>query len=215
MGALVTLAQLGDYLYAPTDYILINKFLGNIDVAAYAPAVQIDAALLVLVSGMAAVLFPRSALAHAAGDAGAVRRYYVRGTLASAGILVVAGLSVWVLSPVIFRLWLGTPLMDTRIILPLVLIHTVIGGSSMVGRSILLGTGKFKPFAISVLIAGVTNVVLSYIFVKHFRWGLKGIIYGTIIAVVARCLLWMPWYVMRSLKHAPLLIIEPASVPTI
>ncbi len=214
-GGLITLAQLADYLYAPTDYILINRFLGTLEVAAYAPAIQIDAGLLVLVSGMAAVLFPRSAIAHSAGDIAAVRRYYIRGTLAGAGLLIVAALLVWLISPILFRLWLGNPMRATQAILPLVLIHTIIGGSSMVGRSILLATGKFAPFAISVLIAGVTNVVLSYIFVKYLHWGLRGIVLGTIIAVVARCLFWMPWYILRTLRQIPAAALEPASVPTI
>ena len=90
----------------------------------------------------------------------------------------------------------------TQIILPLVLVHTVIGGSSAVGRSILLGMGKVKPFTIAVLIAGASNVALSYIFVRDLHLGLKGIIYGTIVAVVARCGIWMPWYILRALKRA-------------
>jgi O-antigen/teichoic acid export membrane protein len=211
IGGLVTLAQLADYLYAPTDYILINYFMGSRPVAVYAPAIQIDAGMLLLVGGLAAVLFPRSAVAHSAGDIAAVRKYYLRGTLASFGILVVGSVVVWAIAPWIFRLWLGNPMANTREILPLVLLHTVIGGSAMVGRSILLAAGKFTPFAISVLLAGAINVVFSYIFVRYFNLGLAGIIYGTIIAVVVRCVLWMPWYVMRSLrevKEVPVGVVE-------
>jgi O-antigen/teichoic acid export membrane protein len=213
IGGLVTLAQLADYLYAPTDYILINHFLGARAVANYAPAIQIDAGMLLLVASIAAVLFPRSAVAHSAGDLAVVRKYYLRGTLASAGILLVASVLMWAAAPLLFRLWLGNSMPITRTILPLVLIHTTIGGSAMVGRSVLLSAGKFTPFANSVLVAGAINVFFSYLFVKHFQLGLRGIIYGTIIAVVVRCVLWMPWYVMRTLRHPTPLVIEPASVP--
>ncbi len=89
----------------------------------------------------------------------------------------------------------------TRAILPLLLIHTVIGGSSAVGRSVLLAAGKAKQFTIAVLLAGTANVLLSYVFVKYANLGLQGIVLGTIIAVVARCGLWMPWYVVRTLKR--------------
>ena len=41
--------------------------------------------------------------------------------------------------------------------------------------------------------AGVANVSLSYIFVRHLHLGLPGIVYGTLIAVVGRCAVWMPW----------------------
>jgi O-antigen/teichoic acid export membrane protein len=214
IGGLITLAQLADYLYAPTDYILINHFLGAGAVAWYAPAVQIDAGLLVLVSGLAAVLFPRSAMAHAAGDVRAVRKYYVRGTMASAAILIVASGLMWLVSPIFLRLWFGDSMPETRRILPLVLIHTVIGGSAMVGRSVLLAAGKFGVFAGSVLIAGAVNVVVSYALVKA-GWGLKGIVMGTIVAVVLRCVVWMPWYVMRALKEVKQIPAEPILVPEV
>lgn len=200
LGSLVLVAQLADYLYAPTDYILINHFLATTDVAAYAPAVQIDAGLLTLVTALSAVLLPKAALAHAAGSIGVVRHYYLRGTLASFIVLSAAGLLVWLGAPWILKVWLGKD-PGTTFILPLVLVHTVIGGSSAVGRSILLAMGKFKPFTASVLIAGAANVVASYCFVRYLHWGLQGIVLGTIVAVVARCVLWMPWYVMRTLER--------------
>lgn len=200
-GSLITLAQLADYLYSPTDYLLINHLLTPADLANYAPAVQVDGGLMVLVSGLAAVLLPRAAVAHVAGDRVLVRRYYVRGTLATGAMLVVAAGAVWLASPWIFRLWLHDSMPGTRAILPLVLVHTVLGGSSAVGRSILLGMGKAKPLTVAVLIAGGVNVACSYAFVQYLHWGLAGIVLGTIVAVVGRCAIWMPWYVLRELKR--------------
>lgn len=205
-GSLVTVAQLADFLYAPTDHILINRLLAPAAaaadaVAAYAPAVQIDAGLLLLVGGLSSVLLPRTALAHAAGDRAAVRRYYVRGTLASAGLLLAAASVAWLVSRPLLRAWLGSDVPETRAILPLVLVHTVVGGSAGVGRAVLLATGKVKPFAASVLVAGAANVLLSYSFVRFCGWGLTGIILGTIVAVFGRCAVWTPWYVLRMLRR--------------
>jgi O-antigen/teichoic acid export membrane protein len=199
-GSMVVLAQLADYLYAPTDYILIDRLLDPKEIANYAPAIQIDGALLVLVSGLASVMLPWAAVAHARGDAAVVRKYFVRGTLASLGLLVVASAVTWAMSPLIFKLWLGDTMPATQRILPVLLISTAIGGSSAVGRSILLAVGRVKPFTISVLIAGATNVVCSYVFARFFHWGLLGIVLGTVVAVVGRCGVWMPWYVWRVLS---------------
>ena len=200
-GLLVVAAQLADYLYAPTDYILIDRLLSPTDVAFYAPAVQIDSGLLLLVTGLSAVMLPKAALAHAGGSTRTVRAYYLRGTLASFLLLAIASACVWAAGPWIFRLWLGNPMPPTQAILPLVLIGTTLGGASAVGRSILLAVGKAKPFAISVLIAGVVNVGCSYIFVRYFHRGLQGILLGTVVAVVLRCVVWMPWYVLRVLRY--------------
>ena len=199
-GSLVLFAQLADYLYAPTDYILINRLLGWEQIAVYTPAMQIDAGLLLLVTGLSSVILPKTALAHTAGEMDRVRRYYIVGTIASAGLLLFAAVIVWIASPLIFKLWLNDAMRPTQLILPLVLIHTVIGGSSAVGRSILLGMGKVRPFTIAVLTGGAANVILSYIFVRHLHLGLAGIVYGTIVAVVLRCGVWMPWYILRTCR---------------
>ncbi len=53
----------------------------------------------------------------------------------------------------------------------------------------------------AALIAGAANVVLSFAFVKYGGLGLKGIVYGTILAVIGRCVIWQPWYVMRTLNR--------------
>ncbi|CAN5586073.1 hypothetical protein BH10PLA1_BH10PLA1_16070 [soil metagenome] len=200
-GLFATFAQLADFLYAPTDFLLINHLLRLDLIAVYAPAVQIDSGLLLVVTAIAMVLLPKSAVAHASGDRRRLRQYYVRGTAASTGLLIIAAGVVYFICPWIFKVWLDDPMPATQTILPLILIHTVVGGSSAVGRSILLGMGKVKPFTVAVLVAGVSNVVLSCVFVQFFGLGLRGIVLGTICAVVGRCAIWQPWYVWKCLKQ--------------
>jgi O-antigen/teichoic acid export membrane protein len=200
-GGMVVAAQMADYLYAPTNNLVILYLLGSDTVATYTPGVQIDGAALLLVSALAAVLLPRTALLHATGNLQAVRKYYVRGTVATFLLLLGAAPILWALSPFIFKLWLGNQMDATCAILPFMLIHTVIGGSSAVGRAVLLAIGKVRPFTVSVLIAGVANVILGFSFVYFFpRLGLRGIVLGTIIAVTGRCAVWLPWYTLRVLK---------------
>lgn len=209
MGLLVAAAQMADYLYAPIDLILINKLISAETVADYAPAIQVDAGLLLLVGGLAAVLLPKTALAHARNDRQLIRRYYLRGTLVSLGMLVVAAVAVWSAAQWLFTSWLGEYRDGTRMVLPWLLASTVIGGSSAVGRSILLGMGHVRAFTVSVLVAGVANVILSYAFVRYLDLGLLGIVLGTVLVVFARCAIWMPWYVMGKVREA-----DPASQET-
>jgi O-antigen/teichoic acid export membrane protein len=199
-GGVIVAGQLADYLYAPANLILINRLLDPELVAYYAPALQIDGALLLLVTALGAVLMPKAAVAHAAADRERVWQYYLRGTLVSQGVLLAAALAVVALSPWIFPLWLGQNMLATREILPLVMIHTVIGGSGAVGRSILIAIGRAKAFTIAALVAGVCNVVLAYLLVTRTNLGLKGIVLATVIVVVARAAIWQPWYVRRALR---------------
>lgn len=198
-GGMIALAYMADFLYAPTDYILISRFLGVEQISDYAPAVQIDGALLLLIATPALVFYPHVAAAHATGNIKHVRRLYILGTLGSLLLLSLAAIASYLLAPFIFRVWLNDPMPGTMKILPLVLVHTVVGGSSAIGRSVLLGLGKTKAVTISVLVAGTANVVLSALFASTFKMGLPGIVLGTVVVVVARCAIWMPWYVLRSL----------------
>jgi len=200
-GGMIVAAQMADFLYAPTDYLIITKLISFETVADYVPAVEVDGGMLLLASALALVLMPRTAIAHVSGDSRAVRRYYLLGTLATAAMLLVIAPFIWWASPFLFRLLLGNPFPATCAILPWMLIHTVIGGSSAVGRSILLAIGKVRAFTASVLIAGVANVVLNYTLVRFFHLGLKGIVLGTIVAATARCAIWLPWYTLRVLRQ--------------
>lgn len=197
-GGLVTLGSVGDFLYAPIAYIILNNLVDPLAVAVYAPAVQIDAALILLVTALAAVVLPRAALRHASADRGGVWREYVRASLAAAAITLCAGVIAWLSSPWLFDAWLGDPLPQTQAILPLVLAHTVLGSAGGIGRSTLIAVGRAGVYATSVLIGGVLNVALAIGFV-YVGWGIRGVIWATIISIFGRCVLWMPWYVRRSL----------------
>jgi O-antigen/teichoic acid export membrane protein len=211
-GGVIVLGQLANYLYAPAAMILISRLLDAELVAYYEAAVQVDAALLLLVTALATVLLPKAAVAHAADDRDAVRRYYVRGTLASLAMLTAGAVAAVALAPWIYPLWLGEEMRTTRAILPTLLVATVVGGSGMVGRSILLAMGKAKPFTVAALAGGIANVVLAFVFVK-LGWGLRGIVTATAIVVIARAGIWQPWYVMRTLRRGAPAAIVPLDPP--
>lgn len=199
-GGLIVLSQIAEFLYAPTDFLLIRWLIDLPTIAVYAPAVQMDVGIWLLISGFSTALLPMSARQFGRGNFAKLRRYYLQGTGVSLLLLLIASLLAWVAAPAIFKLWLGNKMAGTQRILPLVLVSTVVGGSAAVGRSILLATGHVRAFTASVLIAGVLNVLFSYFFVVYYHMGLVGIILGTIIVVVGRCAIWMPIFVLRVLR---------------
>lgn len=198
-GALVLLSQLADWLYAPANQVLIDRFLGTREIATYVPAIQVDAALLLLVAGLSTVLLPRAAAAFHSKDVDTLRGYYVTGTVFSIAILALGATFVCLASDWLFRIWFKDPLPATQAILPLVMIHTVIGGSASIGRSVLFGIGAIKPYAIAAIVGGIANVVLAIVFLTTTDLGLRGIIYATIVTVTVRCLIWLPWYTLRTI----------------
>lgn len=197
---LTAVASFADFLYAPASLIILSTFVAPAAIADYTPALQFDAALLLLVGAIAATMLPRAMrLAGERRDA-ELRSLYVRSTLISLAILAVAAIAVWLTAPTILRLWLGQPMPVTLSILPLVLLHTVIGGTAGVGRATLLAMGRFRAYTISAVLGGLLNVGLALFFVVGLGWGLRGVALATVIAVFARCAVWMPWYVLRCLR---------------
>ena len=198
-GGLVTLGSAADFLYAPVDYFILNRLVDPLAPAVYAPAVQIDAAVLVLVSAVATVALPGAARLAAAGDLRGVRRGYLRGSLLAGAAALAIAIPAWLLSPYVFELWLGNDLPATRAILPLILCHTVLGSAAGVGRATLVALGKAKAYAVVVLLGGLLNVALSLWFVR-LGWGIQGVVLGTVASVAARCLIALPLLVWSATR---------------
>lgn len=202
-GLLLTLSQLSDFLYAPTDFLLVNWFLTPEHLTDYSVAVQLDAGLLLLTSAVATVLYPRASRAVAVHDVATLRKYYRRGTLLTTILLIVAAVCLVLVSKPLLLVWLKTDRPGARAVLPLLLMHTIIGGSTAPARAILFAAGKARVFAISAVAAGVLNVAISTTLLIYTDLELVGVIIGTVVAVFFRCVIFIPWYTMRVLRNLP------------
>jgi O-antigen/teichoic acid export membrane protein len=200
-GGLVLVSQLADWFYGPLNLVLLKAHLSLDAVVVYVPALQVDAALLLLTAGLTNVLLPKSALYAAAGDRAGLRRAFVGGSAASLAALSTAAFVIWIGCDTLFRWWFGDPLVGTQAILPWVLLHTVLGSVGGVGRAVLLGMGRIKPYALAAITAGVANALLAIGFVAFTDWGLRGVVLATIISVGARSLIWTPWYTLRAIRQ--------------
>ena len=202
-GLLLTISQLSDFLYAPTDFLLINWFLTPEHLTDYSVVVQLDAGLLLLTSAVSTVLYPRASRAVAVHDVATLRRYYLRGTILTAAMLIIVGVVLIIVAKPLLLIWLKTDRPGARAILPLLLLHTVIGGSIAPARAILFAADKARVFAISAVAAGVINVVISGTLLFYTDLGLVAVITGTVVAVFIRSVIFMPWYTMRVLRNLP------------
>jgi Na+-driven multidrug efflux pump len=117
------------------------------------------------------------------------------------GLLTTASIVILFFSDALLRAWLGSVEPLTGSILPLVLIHTVLGGASGIGRAVILGMGWMRAHVVSSIAAGLLNVVLAIVLAGPFELGLVGVVYATIVTVSLRCALWMPWFVLSRLQR--------------
>ncbi|MFT3788690.1 MAG: MATE family efflux transporter [Tepidisphaeraceae bacterium] len=199
-GCTITLGSLADYLYGPVSMLIVTAALGSASSAGYGVALFFDSVLLLLVAGVAGPMLPRIAAASSAHDFTRVRKLYVNATLACLGVLASAAIVVWIASPWILTVWLKNPPDTVHTVLPIVLIHTVLGGTAGVGRAALIGIGRHRAYAVSALVGGLMNVALAFVAVYILKLGLPGVAWATVIAVGLRCAAWMPWFVMRATR---------------
>ena len=140
-----------------------------------------------LTAAVATVALPNVARLHAAGDSRGVWRAYVRDSVLAAGVALVGSVIAVLTAPWAFTLWLGDDLPASRVILPAVLLHTVLGAAAGVGRATLIGMGLAGAYARVVLLYGLLNVAVSLALVA-VGFGIWGVIGGTIASVAGRCL---------------------------
>lgn len=209
-AALLMVGHLADFCYAPMNQVLLGRWGGSGVVAIYAPALQIDAALLLLTGAIAAVMLPRMTRALAERDFARARREYVRATLASMALLVVAGAFIAVIARELITAWLGGGVPEEAVwVARLVLIHTVLGGAAGTSRAVMLAAGRYRAYTTAALVGGVANVLGVFCVLGMVGWGAQdalkwamgGVVGVTILTVGVRCGVWMPWYVMRLLRR--------------
>jgi O-antigen/teichoic acid export membrane protein len=206
-GTMLTISQLSDFLYAPTDFILINNLLPAARMpqllADYSVVAQFDAGFLLLTAAVPTVLYPRASRALAKRDVPLLRKYYFRGTFLMLALLILAAAVLVIIRKPLLLAWLHTEMPGTRIILPLMLVHTIVNGSTAPARAILLAAGKARVFAWSALAAGILNLVISYLLLRYTSLELVGVIIGTLVAVILRCAFFLPWYTLYTLRNLP------------
>ena len=198
-GAIVTLAQVADFLYAPTDYILIDRLLRPIDIATYARS-RAD----------------RRRVA-AAGDGAGVRRAPPRGrgpcgqrSCCPAAILLAGNRRQ--------RGAAGNGSNADLADLSHAAAHLAWKRNAGNARPTAIGAGEQRHWrkqrggtihsprcwacsraghCRSGIGSGQCGVQLSVR--QDGRRGLRGIVLGTSVALIGRCAVWMPWYVLKTL----------------
>lgn len=208
-GAKVSLSQLADLLYAPLTLLLLGTFAHKLHLATYSTLLQFDAALLLLTAAITTTLTPRVSNLLSANDPRTALRYTFKATGISFAILTAAAVTLYFTAQPILNLWLGSTPAGLLTVLPIFLIHTVIGGASAPLRAVLLLAGKAKQLTIANTLGGLAVATATFLILKYPTYTtqttgllpLQAIAAATALSVTLRCALWMPWYTRRVLNR--------------
>jgi O-antigen/teichoic acid export membrane protein len=214
----VFLGTLSGVLYWDTDRIVINKLLTAEQLTIYAVVTSIAEYLYQLLNLPTMVLFPVIVKAEATKNIALVREMVFRGTR----LCVLIALPCWLLFAALaepfFRWYLKSQYQDVTSFVPLVAAIYLLSCSTSVIRLVPIPMGRPMFVSIVEIVVAVLNVILTVICVGWLHWGLAGCAFGTLVAIVLKNGMIVPWYVVRLVHLNVIVLLRDifyAIVPTV
>jgi len=199
VGMLFFVLQLAVAVAYQSDVVVAARLLGPSAAAEYSVALRLFFLVPTLLSLLFVPLWPAYGEAIARGDLGWVRRTLARSTTLGVILAAVSSTFLVVAGRDVLRIWLG-PVFDPPLMLLLGMALWAVVSTGFTSISMLLNGATVVKFQVIVasLMAG-TSIVASI--VLGSRFGLPGIIWGTLLAYLACAALPTLWYLPRVLRQ--------------
>lgn len=98
------------------------------------------------------------------------------------------------------RLWLGEKYIAAYNPLVILALSYLVAYMQAVGVNYMFSTNKHQYFAYTSIFEGISNLVLSIMFVTCFKLGITGVALGTLIAILITKVLIHPFIISKILK---------------
>jgi O-antigen/teichoic acid export membrane protein len=189
-----TIMAIGGTLIFQVSNFIIAYFLGIQHVAQFAVLLQIFTLITVLSSVISYAITPLVAQAQGENNPEKIHRFFATSVQTSTLIAIALAVFIYFFIAAISKVWLGPNFIIEKNALIILLIAAVLEAHHISCASVTMATGYVK-FAIIAMIAGILNLILSFIFI--YNWG----IVGAAMAIFSAQLLTNNWYVVLiSLK---------------
>lgn len=194
---------LGGILILQTDNVVIAAILGPSAVPNYQAVAKIVTILMSLSMMLVTTSSPLVSQAFAQADTAAIVHLLSRNVRFSLGIMVVLGSFIACFTDRFVAAWLGPSHFVGFPIVWVLLIVMLLEAHHQSMATITMATGRIV-FLGPALIAGVLNLIFSVVLARRF--GLIGVVFGTMAAQVLTNNWYVPWYTMRlfgisALRH--------------
>ncbi len=199
VGLLFVVLQAAGVAAYQLDNIVIAQIMGSASVQEYAVPAKLFSLAPIMVSFALAPLWPAYREAISRGDADWVGRTLRRSVRLALAVNVPAALLLLVAGPEILRLWVGSAVSPTPLLLVGLAIWTMMLSLSGPIAMLLNGANVIAFQAVGAILMAVCNVAVSVFLVT--RVGVAGAVYGSIIAQLIFILLPSAWYVPRLLAR--------------
>ena len=135
---------------------------------------------------------------EAQNDYKSIREKFILITKISCILSICLGSIILLTGKVFIERWVGKQYSDAYTILVILLIPNIISSMQMPTNQLLQGISKHKFYAVSNLLEGIFNLILSIILAKKF--GLIGVALGTAIPMIINKTIIQPLYTCSFIK---------------
>ena len=188
---------LGGILILQTDNLVIASVLGPKLIPNYQAVAKMVSIMMQLSMMLVMTSLPLASQAHARKDTPQLLSLLNRNLRYSLSVMVILGSFVACFADRVIRVWLGpnhfVGFAVVWVLLSVMLLEA--HHQSMAGS--IMATGKIV-FVVPALVAGVLNIIFSILLAR--RYGLIGVVVGTMLAQVITNNWYAPWYTLRHFR---------------
>ncbi|VVB77913.1 Polysaccharide biosynthesis protein [uncultured archaeon] len=178
---IIGIANFGYYLFTRINTLILGHYNLIIEIGYYELINKIFMILIIPFTILSQVIAPNITELYSKSEFKKIRSKYILYTLFSLVISTILALLIWLIFPIILKFFLSkyyNPIViHSMNLLLIILISQCISTISAIGFSTSSGHAKLNMYWL--LFFGVSNIILSILFVKNL--GFIGIIYSTII----------------------------------
>ncbi len=178
------LLNMGTQLAFQSDQLVISGFESPDNGAYFDVGNKFFPPLLGIILGIGMVVMPMAAKLQVTGRLDELRDVFLKWSKVAYSITLVIAVYLIVLAPEFIGWWVGPAFAEpsskiTRVLLPAFLVYMPVRG---VGSPILVGLGKPRAPALSLLFMGVVNLALSVVLAGPY--GITGVAIGTAVPCI-------------------------------
>ncbi len=180
-GAQIMVLNLVGILVMNKDLFLVQRFQGLKIIPEYSAFIRIQGIIITISLLIPQMSSPFITQNFAIGNYDETRKIYLKSVIKAVTISIIMSVLLLIYAESIFLLWLGKDNYLGDDILFLVLLLGFIYLHHNSHANAVIATGK-NSFVIPAVINGVLSLFFAYVGIKY--WGIKGMIFGNIIATV-------------------------------
>jgi stage V sporulation protein B len=210
MSTTMFLLRVNAVIYGQMDKAILAIILSTEVLVHYDVTARFQSLALIAMGLVSSVVLSTSAALNATGDHSSLKRLFILGTRFSVACSLPVSIMLMVLARPLLQVWLGPAFVEDRVLVWLFLSYTLFWGLKEVGWNLMIGMGHASSILRIQLWTTAVNGIVSV--PATYRFGVAGVLIGTLVGNAAAFVLYMRLYLPAlhvSLGEVGRLVILP------